>query len=451
MVRRRTQTFRYIQPLTFLKKMHTITLIFNLHQPFRLKKYRFFDIGNDHYYYDDFENEEVIHRNNSQTYEPANRLLLDLLQQYPQFKVSFVLSGTLIEQLELYAPETIRSFQKLVQTGRVDFLAAPYAHSVASLFDEKEFEYQMRLHTRKIQSLFGVEPSVSCNTELIYNDEVALTLERLGYKGVLTEGARHILGWKSPNLLYTTASSKPLKLLLRNSLLSDKLQAAFGRYDSPDYPYTVDKLLRAVNALPENEQSVILYMDYEVMGTIWRDATGIFDFFRALPRMAVDADVRFATAAETALMPATGGTLSVQYPISIIGEAKDTAPWLGNELQKGVQDLLLKWGERVRITRDNRLLQDWLYLQSADHLYYMSTRRELNGTFSPYESPFDAFNNYVNVFSDFLVRLETEYPSSIENEELNALLSTIDHQNERIKQLTAELDLLKKTGNNPTN
>lgn len=154
MVRRRTQTFRYIQPLTFLKKMHTITLIFNLHQPFRLKKYRFFDIGNDHYYYDDFENEEVIHRNNSQTYEPANRLLLDLLQQYPQFRVSFVLSGTLIEQLELYAPETIRSFQKLVQTGRVDFLAAPYAHSVASLFDEKEFEYQMRLHTRKIQSLF---------------------------------------------------------------------------------------------------------------------------------------------------------------------------------------------------------------------------------------------------------------------------------------------------------
>lgn len=424
--------------------MKKITLIFNLHQPFRLKRYRFFDIGNDHYYYDDFENEEIIRRNNRQTYAPANEALLQLMEQNPDFKVSFVISGTMIEQLETFAPETIHTFKLLAETGRTDFLGTPYAHSIASLFDKKEFEYQMRLHSRNVTSLFGITPSVVCNTELLYNDEIAESVYALGYKGILTEGAKHILGWKSPNYLYQTNNAHPIKLLVRNAAISDKIQVLFGRYDSGDYPYTVDKLLRAIQSLPTDEEEVVLYMDYEVMGTLWSAATGIFDFFKALPHMAQEAGIGFSTAKESIERKALGGALEVRYPISIIGEAKDSSPWLGNELQEGAKELLLKWGERVRITRDNNLLQDWLYLQSADHFYYMNTRKELVGTFSPFDTPFAAFTNYMNVLSDFILRIETEYPSSIENEELHALLSTIDNQNEKITQLQRELDMLKE-------
>ena len=425
--------------------MKKICLCFQIHQPYRLRRYRFFDIGNSHYYSDDYLNEEVFERIADTCYLPANRMLLELLKAYPDFSVSFSLSGLAIEQMEYYKPELIDSFKELVATGRVELLAESYAHSISSLYDSVEFRNQVRMQQTKLRELFGVSPSrVFCNTELIYSDDIALELSALGYEGIITEGAKHVLGWKSPNYLYTSAVSPKTTLLLRNANLTELITSHFSNYASAEYPVTADKLLGRVKWLPEGEDFVCLYMNYEVLGVMNRPETGIFEFFRALPALAANYEVSFTTPSRLLDEEKSVGALSVAYPISWAGEEKSTNEWNGNILQQGAIEKLRAWGERVHALEDRRLLQDWLYLQSADHFYYMNTVNWGGHPFSPYSSPYDAFNNYMNVLSDLLLRVEEQAPSSIETEELNSYQQTIRAQDEQITHLEREVHQLRK-------
>ncbi|WP_314029089.1 glycoside hydrolase family 57 protein [Porphyromonas catoniae] len=425
--------------------MKKICLCFQIHQPYRLRRYRFFDIGNSHYYSDDYLNEEVFERIADTCYLPANRMLLELLKAYPDFSVSFSLSGLAIEQMEYYKPELIDSFKELVATGRVELLAESYAHSISSLYDSVEFRNQVRMQQTKLRELFGVSPSrVFCNTELIYSDDIALELSALGYEGIITEGAKHVLGWKSPNYLYTSAVSPKTTLLLRNANLTELITSHFSNYASAEYPVTAHKLLGRVKWLPEGEDFVCLYMNYEVLGVMNRPETGIFEFFRALPALAANYEVSFTTPSRLLDEEKSVGALSVAYPISWAGEEKSTNEWNGNILQQGAIEKLRAWGERVHALEDRRLLQDWLYLQSADHFYYMNTVNWGGHPFSPYSSPYDAFNNYMNVLSDLLLRVEEQAPSSIETEELNSYQQTIRAQDEQITHLESEVHQLRK-------
>lgn len=420
--------------------MKKICLCFQIHQPYRLRRYRFFDIGNEHHYSDDIQNAEIFSRIAETSYLPANRMLLEMLREHPELRISYCISGLAIEQMEGYGQQLIESFRELVATGRVELLAETYAHSLTSLYDPVEFRSQVRMQQRKLRELFGMQPSrVLCNTELIYTDEISAEARALGFEAVLTEGAKHVLGWKSPNYIYSSSTEPSIKLLLRNPSLSELISRDFSRYDAPEYPITADKLAGRVRWLPEGEDFTILYMNYEVLGSMHRAESGIFDFFRALPSIAKQEGVGFATPSELLDLHKSVGELSVPYPISSSGEEKSTNEWTGNILQQGAMEKLREWGERVRTVQDQTILQDWLYLQSSDHFYYMNTVNWGGGGFSPYSSPYDAFNNYMNVLSDFDVRVEKEAPRSIDVEELNSYQQTIKNQNLRIQELEQRL------------
>lgn len=424
--------------------MKTICFYFQIHQPFRLKRYRFFDIGNDHYYYDDFQNEEIIRRIAEKTYLPANRAILDMIKSSGgKFKVAFSISGIALEQMEIYTPEVIDSFKELAQTGNVEFLAETYAHSLSSLGDEDEFAFQVKKHKDKIYSLFGVKPKVFRNTELIYSDDISDLVYKMGFRGMLTEGAKHILGWKSPNYIYTSSTQPQLKLLLRNSRFSEDLSMRFSNYNWSEYPLTADKYMSWIASTPESEQIINLFMNYEVLGSLNQAETGVFEFFKALPRFAAEKSISFSTPSEVFALLKPVGSISVPYPMSWVDEEKDCSSWLGNVLQQEAFRKINEIGERVRLSDNKRMLQDWLYLQSSDHFYYMNTKRGHVG-FSPYENAYDAFNNYMNVLSDFIVRVTALFPTSIENEELNSLLTTIKNQGMEIEQLNKELNAAKK-------
>ena len=425
--------------------MKTICFYFQIHQPFRLKRYRFFDIGNDHYYYDDFQNEEIIHRIAEQCYLSANKTLLNMIKSSGgKFKVAFSISGIALEQMEIYVPEVIDSFKELATTGNVEFLAETYAHSLCSLGDPEEFEMQVKAHKDKIQSLFGVKPKIFRNTELIYSDDISMLVSKMGFKGMLTEGAKHILGWKSPNYVYTSAVNPSLKLLLRNSRFTEDISSRFNNYSWGEYPLTADKFMGWLAATPTDEQIINLFMNYEVLGSLHPAESGIFDFFKALPRFAEEKGLSFSTPSEVFNLLKPVDSISVPYPMSWVDEERDTSSWLGNVLQQEAFRKLTEIGERVRLGDDRRIKQDWAYLQSSDHFYYMSTKHFGKGGFSPYDNPYDAFNNYMNVLSDFTVRVNAQFPDSIENEELNSLLTTIKNQGKEIEELQKELEKQKK-------
>ena len=428
--------------------MKAICFYFQIHQPFRLKRYRFFDIGNDHYYYDDFANDDILTRIAQRSYIPAAETLLHLLEQYPGFRCAFSISGVALEQLEQYVPEFIDIMKNLIATGRVEILGETYAHSLSSLIDPDEFANQVRVHDEKIQSLFGVKPKVLRNTELIYCDEMAPQIAALGYKGVITEGAKHILGWKSPDYVYCAASAPKLKILLRNAKLSDDISRRFSNTEWEEYPLTADRYMDWIASTPAEEQIINLFMNLETFGEFHPRESGIFQFLEAIPYFARERGVEFLTPTEAVSKLKPVGELSVMHPISWADEARDTSAWLGNKLQNEAFQKLYSVAERVRLCEDRRLKQDWYYLQGADHLYYMSTKHFADGaahsTFSPYETPFQAFTNYMNVLADFIVRVEEQYPLSIENEELNALLTTIRNQEREIETLNKEVVSMRK-------
>ncbi|GHT13414.1 alpha-amylase [Bacteroidia bacterium] len=422
--------------------MKTICFYFQIHQPFRLNRYRFFDIGCDHYYYDDFSNEDLIHGIAGRTYLAANAMMLDLIKEYKgKFKIAYSISGIALEQLEIYVPEAIDGFKELAKTGCVEFLAETYDHSLSSLKDPIEFKNQVKAHADKIQFLFGQTPKIFRNTELIYSDDIAQLVYEMGYKTMLVEGAKHVLGWKSPNYLYASAACPKLKLLVRNMKYSDDISFRFSNYDWSEYPLVSDKLVNWVASAPENEQLFNIWMNYEVLGSLQAAETGIFEFFKAIPRFAFAKGIGFSTPSEVANIMKPVGELAVPYPCSWAGEEKDISPWLGNVLQQEAASKLYGIGERVRMVRDRRIRQDWNYLQASDHFNYMSTKLFPGpSVYSPYENAYDAFNNYMNVLSDFIDRVEGQFPANIENEELNALLTTILNQEDEIKKLKKELE-----------
>ena len=428
--------------------MKTICFYFQIHQPFRLKRYRFFDIGNDHYYYDDFNNEEIMHRIAQRSYIPANYTLLEMIKNSNgKFKVAFSISGIALEQLEIYVPEFIDSMKELAKTGCVEFLSETYAHSLASLKDPIEFANQVKMHDDKIEALFGQRPKVFRNTELIYSDDIACQIADMGFKGCITEGAKHILGWKSPNYLYNSAAAPKLKLLLKNYKVSDDISFRFSNYEWSEYPLTADKFIGWIANTPESEQIVNLFMNYDTLGELQPRETGIFEFMKALPRFAEEKGIGFATPTEIISKVKPVDSLSMPYPISWADEERDTSAWLGNVLQNEAFEKLYSVAERVRLCDDRRLKQDWNYLQTSDHFYYMCTKHFNDGAvhshYSPYETPYEAFTNYMNVLSDFIVRVEAQYPAEIENEELNALITTIKNQASEIEILQKELKSAK--------
>ena len=425
--------------------MKTICFYFQIHQPFRLKRYRFFDIGNDHYYYDDFQNEEIIRRIAEKCYLPANRTILEMIKNSGgKFKVAFSISGVALEQMEIYTPEVIDSFKELAATGNIEFLSETYAHSLSSLGDIDEFKHQVKKQEDKIYTLFGVKPKVFRNTELIYSDDISEAVYEMGYRGMLTEGAKHILGWKSPNYMYASCVRPDLHLLLKNDKFSEDLSERFTDYSWNEYPLTADKFISWIASTPESEQVINLFMNYEVLGSLHSASSGIFDFFKALPQYAAEKNIGFSTPSEIFKLMKPVDCLSVPYPMSWVDEERDTSSWLGNVLQQEAFRKICEIGERVRMCEPRRILQDWYYLQSSDHFYYMSTKHMGQKGFSPYDNPYDAFNNYMNVLSDFIVRVKAQFPETIENEELNSLLATIKNQGEEIEALQKELDKVKK-------
>lgn len=428
--------------------MKSVCFYFKIHQPYRLKRYRFFDIGNDHYYYDDFADDEIITRVAQNSYIPMADTLLEMIKNSNrEFKCSISISGIAIEQLQMYVPEYIDKLRQLADTGCVEFLSGTYSHSLASLEDPEEFMREVKAHDDLIYRLFGQKPKVFANTELIYDDDIAMLVASMGFKTTLTDGAKHILGWKSPNYVYRAATAPNLKLLLTNDKLAEDVTMNFNNPEWDEYPLTADKYVNWIASLPEEEQVVNLLMSMDTFGTFLPAGTGIFEFMKALPMFGKEKGIQFTTPSEAVAKLKPVDELSIPYPISGIDEARDVSAWKGNELQREALRKLYAVAERVSLCNDRRLKQDWEYLQSSDHFYYMSTKNMTDGAshaaFSPYDSPFAAFTNYMNVLADFLVRVEEQYPESIDNEELNSLLLTIRNQADEITSLKKEVTSLR--------
>lgn len=421
--------------------MKNICFYFQIHLPFRLKRYRFFEISKDHYYYDDLQTEDRIRNVVEKSYLNANRTIAEMIRSSNgKFRCAFTISGVALEQLEQYAPEVIDSFRELAKTGSVEFLAEPYAHSLSSIFDASEFERQVKMHSDKIEALFGKRPTSFFNSELIYSDEIGELVFKLGYKTIMVDEDKPILGWKSPNYIYNHSYIPKLKLLVRNNKLSDDIAFRFSNTSWNDYPLTAEKFISWIANMPENEQIINLGMGYEVFGITQSVHTGIFEFLKALPYHAIENQMNFVLPSELSKKYESAGPLSVPFPFSWVGNDKDMTPWTGNDLQQEALNKLYAVGERVRMCSDKPLLQDWLILQSTDHFRYMS-HKDAYGT--NYDSPYEAFINYMNVLADFLERVDAQYPTTIENEELNELLKTINHQEKEIEELEEEIKKLK--------
>lgn len=428
--------------------MKSLCLIFQIHQPYRLKRYRFFDIGNDHYYYDDFANDDIVSRISNNSYLPVIRTLRQMQKEYgDKLRVAVSITGTAIEQLQQYVPEVIDELKSLADTGCVEFLSGTYSHSLASVEDADEFRRQIDSHDSLIKEVFGYEPEVMENTELIYDDDIALQLLPMGFKGVLTDGAKHVLGWRSPDYVYSSAVAPALKLLLTNDKLTSDITRNFNNPAWDQYPLTADKFMGWIAGLPDDEQVVNLLLSMETFGEFLPASTGIFDFLKALPRFAAGMGVELITPTQAIERYDSVAELSVPFPMSWADEARDISAWKGNELQNRALEKLYSVAERVNLTADRRLKQDWKYLQSSDHFYYMSTKQLAEGKshalFSPYDSPYAAFINYMNVLADFLVRVEEQFPVSIENEELNSLIITIRNQAQEIESLKKEVSSMR--------
>jgi len=416
--------------------MRNICFYFQIHLPFLLKRYRFFEIGNDHYYYDDFQTRERLDYLVENSYLNANRTISEMIRSSNgKFRCAFSISGVTLELFEQYAPEVIDSFKALAKTGSVEFLAEPYAHSLSSVYDTSEFERQVKMHADKIEALFGKRPTTLFNSELIYSDEIGEVVSKMGFKTMLLDEAKHIMGWKSPNYLYNHSYVPKLKLIVRNYKLSDDIALRFSGIG-----LTAETFVSWIANLPQGENLISLGMGYEVFGSTQPAHTGIFDFLKSLPYHAMEQQIGFVLPSEISKKSESAGALLAPYPISWVGSDKDLTPWTGNDLQQEALNKLYAVGERVRLCTDKALLLDWLILQSTDHFRYMS-HKDAYGTH--YDSAYEAFMNYMNVLADFLERVQAQYPSSIENEELNELLKTINHQEKEIEKLELEIEKLK--------
>ena len=388
----------------------SICLYFQVHQPTRLRLYRFFDIGKDSHYYDDFADRTILQRIARRCYLPMNKLLLDLIEKHKgDFKVTFSITGSALEQFDRYEPEVIDSFRKLADTGCVEFLAETYYHSLASLASASEFKHQVEKHSKAIEDHFGVKPTAFRNTELIYSDAIGKQVYDLGFKTMLTEGAKHILGWKSPDYIYTDPLQKHLKLLLRNYTLSDDIAFRFSDKGWKDWPLTGEKFLSCLKAA--DGDIVNLFMDYETFGEHQKEASGIFEFMRYMPEALLgDGSFEFTTPTLAARKLKAIAEIEVPDAISWADEERDITAWLGNELQQDAYNKLYEQTEKLSLVNDPVLWEDFGHLQESDHFYYMSTKffsdGEVHSYFNPYNTPYEAFINYMNALSDFIIRID---------------------------------------------
>lgn len=421
--------------------MKTICLYFEIHQNIQLKRYRFFDIGTDHYYYDDYENERLIADIAERSYMPALNTLLEMIKSNNgAFKVTFSLSGVGIEQLEIHAPQVLEKLQELNQTGCVEFLAEPYSHGLASLANEKSFAKEVKRQAQKMKEYFGQEPKVLRNSSLIYSDDIGLQASQMGFKGMLTEGARHVLGWKSPNYVYNCALAPNLKLLLRNVNFSDDISLRFSNTDWEGYPLFADNYMDRIANLPEGEKVVNIFMELSALGIAQPLSSNILDFFKALPTCAKERGITFSTPSEICDSFDSVSAVDVPDTLSWNDEERDCSCWLGNPMQREAFNKLYSVADRVRIADDPRINQDWDYLQASNNFRQMTTKPSQVGlNRGIYSSPFDAFTNYMNILGDFISRVNSLYPDSIDNDELSSLLTTIKNQDEEIEMKSKEI------------
>ncbi len=396
--------------------MPSVCFYFQVHQPMRVKRYRMFDIGHDREYFNDdgesnVNNKKILLKVAEKCYIPTNKVLLDLLHTYPEFRVSFSLSGVFLEQAAMYAPEVIRSFQDLVATGRVEILAETYYHSLAALYSKDEFHEQVSEHSALIKKLFDVTPTVFRNTELIYSNDIAREVELMGYKGILTEGADHVLDWRSPNFVYKPSGTRNIKLLLKNYKLSDDIAFRFGSKEWEGYPLTADTFAKWINAINGSGDTINLFMDYETFGEHQWESTGIFDFLKALPgEVLKHVDNRFLTPSQVIDRHESVSELDIPHVISWADIERDLSAWRSNDIQHDALNSVYGLEKSVVASGDPLILRDWRRLQTSDHFYYMCTKWFADGDvhkyFNPYETPYDAFIAYMNVLQDLKLRIE---------------------------------------------
>ena len=425
--------------------MKTICLYFEIHQIIHLKRYRFFDIGTDHYYYDDYENERNINDIAERSYMPALNTLLKMIKENGNyFKVAFSLSGTGIEQLEYHAPQVIEKLQELNETGCVEFLAEPYSHGLSSLANEQSFARDMKKQVAKIKECFGQEPKVARNSSLIYSDDIGAQIAALGFKGMLTEGAKHVLGWKSPHYVYNCNIAPNLKLLLRDVELSDDISLRFNNSEWEGYPLFADAYIDRIAHLPEEEQIINIFMELSALGIAQPLSSNILDFLHALPACAKEKGITFSTPTEICMKMKSVGAIDVPDTLSWVDEERDCSCWLGNAMQREAFNKLYSVADRLLIADDPRINQDWDYLQASNNFRFMTTKPSNVGLDRGiYSGPFDAFTNYMNILGDFINRVNALYPLEIENEELNSLLTTIRNQGDEIEMKDKEITRLK--------
>jgi alpha-amylase len=384
-----------------------VCLYFQVHQPHRLRRFRVFDIGCARDPFADEENRRILRRVADKCYRPANALLAELIRRSDgRFRLALSLSGVLLEQLAAWAPETLESFQALVETGSVELLGETYYHSLAALADPAEFSAQVELHRSALGRWFGRRPRVFRNTELIYTNALAPAIAALGFRAALVEGADHVLGWRSPNHVYAAATVPGLRILPRNYRLSDDVGFRFSSREWDGWPLTAERWAEWVGS--GGGDSVHLFCDYETFGEHqWRE-TGIFDFLAHLPDAFARRGLRFVQPSDLAARSPVG-TLEFPRPTSWADIERDTTAWLGNGLQQAAHARLYRLRDAVLDQGDSSLAERWRRLTTSDHLYYMCTKWFADGDvhkyFSPYETPYDAFITFMNVLQDLEQRV----------------------------------------------
>lgn len=396
--------------------MPSVCFYFQVHQPFRVKRYSFFDSITHSNFFDEKKNSEVIKKVAKKCYLPANQKMLDLIERFDgKFRISYSITGVAIEQMKLYAPEVLESFKKLAKTGCVEFLGETYFHSLAALYDHEEFVTQVKMHTELIQNEFGLSPAVFRDTELIYQDFIGNWAQDLGFKAVIAEGADDILDWRSPNYVYQVpkqaGSQESIRLLLKNYRLSDDIAFRFSNQSWQDFPLTAEKFAGWVHSLSGSGDTVNLFMDYETFGEHQWASTGIFDFIEHMPQQILaDSDWDFKTPSEVIASYSPVSDLSFQRLTSWADVERDISAWQGNSIQKSSLKEAFRVGTKIKEAGNSDLLQEWRKLLTSDHFYYMSTKwfadGDVHAYFSPYESPYEAFINYRNALKNLAGRLD---------------------------------------------
>ena len=395
--------------------MPSVCFYFQVHQPLRLRHYTVFDTN--HEYFDEHKNAFVCRKVANKCYLPANRLILDLIRRGAgRFKVAYSLTGVLLEQLQRYSPEVMSTFDALAQTGCVEFLAETYYHSLSFLYSRDEFIEQVNHHVETIESLFGQSPRVFRNTELIYNNELAKLIESMGrFDAIITEGADHILGYRSPNFLYHPKGCDKIKLLLKNYSLSDDIAFRFSNRDWAEWPLTTEKFARWISNVNGNGNVVNLFMDYETFGEHQWEDTGIFKFMRHLPEKILEhPDNDFKTPSEVVGAYGPVDTVDVPHIISWADTERDLSAWLGNAMQSSAIHELYRLEQKIKSTDSEDIISDWRRLQASDHFYYMCTKYFADGDvhkyFNPYDSPYDSYINFMNVLDNLQSRCAAQAP-----------------------------------------